>query len=50
MKAIPTSPSAYTVALSSQNTSGVAACTRPTTIPHSTGARSARGEETALIA
>src|SRR4051794_31650927 len=51
MNAIPTRPSAYTVALSShQNTSGVAACSKPTTTPHNIGARSSRDEADELIA
>src|SRR3954452_1839020 len=51
MKAIPTSPSAYTVALSShQKTNGVTAWRTPTTIPHRMGARSARGDANEVIA
>src|SRR3954454_13905462 len=51
MNAIPTRPSAYTVALSShQNTSGVAACSKPTTTPHNIGARRARAGAGEVIA
>src|SRR5215212_11607315 len=51
MNAIPTRPSAYTVAVSShQNISGVAACSKPTTTPHNIGVRRARDGAGEVIA